>query len=114
MWRPEDEALLGRLEDELVLERLFRHHVGTLAAGTLPHPRAAGLIAAARQVTLGSSAVQAAIEGDVSKLARLVEAAPMRDRPPEMLHHVALYFGRVAAVLEGTALRSAKTFVGVR
>lgn len=103
MWRPEDEALLGRLEDELVLERLFHHHVGTLAGRTLPHPRAAGLIAAARQVTHGSTAVQAAVEGDVSKLARLVEAAPMKGRPPEMLHHVALYFGRVASVLEGVA-----------
>ena len=45
MWRPEDQALLGRLEDELVLERLFRHHVGTLAKEHMPHPRAAGLVA---------------------------------------------------------------------
>ncbi len=103
MWRPEDEALLGRLEDELVLERLFRHHVGTLAERTHPHPRAAGLIASARRVTHGSVAVQAALDGDVQKLARLLEAAPMKERPPEMLHHVALYFGRVAAVLEGVA-----------
>ena len=104
MWRPEDEALLGRLEDELVLERLFRHHVGTLAERTLPHARAAGLIAAVRNVTNGYIAVRAVLEGgDVSKLARLVEAAPMKARPPEMLHHVALYFGRVASVLEGVA-----------
>ena len=103
MWRPEDEALLGRLEDELVLERLFRHHVGTLAERTLPHARAAGLIAAARHVTDGNIAVQAALQGDVSKLARVVEAAPMKERPPEMLHHVALYFAKVASVLEGVA-----------
>ena len=103
MWRSEDEALLGRLEDQLVLERLFRHHVGTLADGAPPHPRASGLVASARGVKDGELAVQAAVEGDVTKLARLVEAAPMKDRPPEMLHHVALYFGRVASVLEGVA-----------
>ncbi len=103
MWRPEDEALLGRLEDEVVLERLFRHHVGTLAGPTLPHARAAGLIAAVREVKGGYVSVQAALEGDVSKLARVVEAAPMKARPPEMLHHIALYFGRVASVLEGVA-----------
>jgi hypothetical protein len=103
VWRPEDDALLGRLEDELVLERLFKHHVGTLADRSLPHPRAAGLIHSARHVTNGNIAVQAALEGDVKPLARLVEAAPMKGRPPEMLHHVALYFGRVASVLEGVA-----------
>ena len=103
MWRPEDEALLGRLEDEAVLERLFRHHVGTLAKHHLPHPRAAGLVAAARTLAGGDVAVRAALDGDVTKLARLIEAAPMRDRPPSMLHHVALYFGRVASTLEGVA-----------
>jgi hypothetical protein len=47
--------------------------------------------------------VRAALDGDVTKLARLVEAPPMRDRPPEMLHHVALYYGKVASTLEGVA-----------
>ncbi len=103
MWRPEDEALLGRLEDEVVLERLFRHHVGTLAQRALPHPRAAGLVASARHVTNGYIAVQAALEGDVKPLARLVEAAPMKDRPADLLHHVALYYGRVASTLAGVA-----------
>jgi hypothetical protein len=103
VWRPEDEALLGRLEDEVVLERLFRHHVGTLAQRTAPHPRAAGLVAAARALPGGGDAVHTALAGDVTKLARLLEAAPMRERPPEMLHHVALYFGKVASALEGVA-----------
>jgi hypothetical protein len=103
VWRPEDEALLGRLEDELVLERLFRHHVGALAQRRLPHPRAAGLVAAARTLSGGVDAVRAALDGDVTKLARLVEAPPMRERPPEMLHHVALYYGKVASALEGVA-----------
>lgn len=103
MWRPEDEALLGRLEDEDVIDRLFRHDVGALAARTRPHPRAAGLIAAARTLEGGEAAVSAALSGDVSKLARLLEARPMRDRPPAMLHHVALYYGKVARALEGVA-----------
>ena len=103
MWRPEDEALLGRLEDEVALERLFRHHVGTLAKDHMPHPRAAGLIAAARALTGGDVAVRAALGGDVTKLARLVEEPPMRQRPPEMLHHLALYYGRVASTLERVA-----------
>lgn len=103
MWRSEDEALLGRLEDELVLERLFRHHVGTLAQRVLPHPRAGGLVAAARVLPGGDVAVRAALGGDVVPLARLLEAPPMRDRPPPLLHHVALYFGKVASTLEGVA-----------
>lgn len=103
MWRPEDDALLKRLEDEVVVERLFRHHVGAIAQRTLPHPRAAGLIAAARALEGGEAAVAAALEGDVSKLARLVEARPMRDRPPAMLHHIALYFAKVARSLESVA-----------
>jgi hypothetical protein len=103
VWRPEDEALLGRLEDELVLERLFRHHVGTLAKHHPLHPRAAGLVAAARGLSGGEAAVRAALDGDVTKLARLVEAAPMHERPPPMLHHVALYYGRVASTLENVA-----------
>ena len=102
MWRAEDEALLGRLEDELVLTRLFRHHVGNLADANVPHPRAAGLIAAARALAGGDQAVRAALDGDVTKLARLVEAPPMLARPPEMLHHIALYYGRVASTLEGS------------
>lgn len=103
MWRPEDDALLGRLEDEVVVERLFRHHVGALAQHTLPHPRAAGLVAAARALEGGEAAVASALAGDVAPFARLVEAAPLRDRPPAMLHHIALYYGKVARSLESVA-----------
>lgn len=101
MWRAEDDALLGRLEDELVLTRLFHHHVGTLAEHNPLHARAAGLIGAVRALPGGEQAVRAALDNDVTKLARLIEAPPMRARPPELLHHVALYYGRVASVLEG-------------
>ena len=102
MWRPEDEVLLERLEDEAILERLFQHHVGPLAKGNLPHPRAAGLIGMIRALDGGPAVVAAAAGGDVPMLARFVEAVPMKSRPPEMLHHVALYYERVASVLEKT------------
>jgi hypothetical protein len=103
VWRPDDEALLRRLEDEAVLERLFRHHVGALARRTHPHPRAAGLIASARALEGGEAAVLAAFEGDVAQLAQLLEARPMRELPPAMLHHVALYYAKVASSLESAA-----------
>lgn len=103
MWRDEDAALLGRLEDELVLERLFRYHVGETASQTLPHPRAAGMIASARALDGGAAAASAALDGDVAALARFLEAPPMRDRPPALLHHVALYYGKVARALEAAA-----------
>jgi hypothetical protein len=103
MWRPEDEALLERLEDDLALERLFRHHVGAATERVKLHPRAAGMIASARRVPGGAEAVRAALDGDPAKLARLLDAAPMAGRPPELLHHVALYFGKVASALEGAA-----------
>ncbi|MDB4942610.1 MAG: hypothetical protein JWP97_2144 [Labilithrix sp.] len=108
MWRPEDEALLRRLEDEVALERLFRHHVGSYAETSgLPHPRAAGLAAAARQLEGGTAAVEAAAVGDATKLARLLEAAPLKDRPPALLHHLALYQAKVARALEGGAPEAA-------
>lgn len=93
----------------MVVEQLFRHHVGAIAQRTLPHPRAAGLIAAVRKLTSGDEAVSAALRGDVTKVARLVEAPPMRERPPEMLHHVALYYGKVAKALERVAPDAAAT-----
>lgn len=103
MWRPEDDALLGRLEDEVVLERLLRHHVGAHAERAMPHARAAGLVALARALPGGEDAVRVALGGDATALARLLEAAPMRERAPELLHHLALYFAKVATTLESVA-----------
>jgi hypothetical protein len=108
VFRPDDEALLGRLEDELLLEKLFAHHVGASARfASPPHPRAAGLVAVARLLPGGEHAVRAALAGDVVRLVRFVEAPPMRGKPPEMLHHLALYFGKVARTLEGFAPEAA-------
>lgn len=98
MWRPEDEALLERLEDEEVLGRLLRFHAGVAAPRI--HPRAAGLVASARADAEGARAVAAARDGDVAALARWLEGATGRGRAPELLHHLALYFGEVAVTLE--------------
>ncbi len=107
-WRPEDEALLDRLEDERLLEQMFVHHVGAVATrpegrALAPHSRAAGLITAVRAVPGGEAVVRAAREGDVVALVRFVEAPPLSARPPELLHHLALYHATVARALEPVA-----------
>lgn len=107
-WRAEDEALLERLEDEALLERMFVHHAGVVATrpegrAHRPHARAAGLVAAVRKVAGGEEVVRAARAGDVVALVRFVEAPPLSARPPELLHHLALYHAAVARALEGVA-----------
>jgi hypothetical protein len=101
VWRPDDDVLLERLEDEVVLEALFRHHVPKEDAPP-PHPRAAGLVAAARAFPAGLAAVRAALStcdpraSGVAELARVLEAEPFVTRPPALVHHLALYFAKVA------------------
>lgn len=107
MWRPDDEALLERLEDEELLARMFRHHVGAAAPQVALHPRAAGLFAVLRRVPGGAEAMRRGLDGDVAALVRFVEAGPMSGRPPELLHHLAVYFGKVASTLEGVAADAA-------
>jgi hypothetical protein len=103
VWRPEDEVLLERLEDEELLARLFQHHTGPAGARVAIHPRVAGLIASARVAPGGAEVVRAAVSGDIVELVRFLEAPPMSSRPPELLHHLALYFGKVAVALEALA-----------
>jgi len=102
-WRPDDDALLERLEDEHVLERLFRHHTGSVAGASRPHARAAGLVAEVRKLDGGEEAVRAALAGDVTKIARIVDFSVPARRSPELLHHIAAYFAKVASALEGVA-----------
>ncbi len=111
-WRSEDEALLDRLEDETVLERMFAHHAGVVATrpegrALAPHARASGLVAAARAIPGGEAAVRAARDGDVVALVRFVETPPLSARPPELLHHLALYHATVARTLEPFAPEAA-------
>jgi hypothetical protein len=107
MWRPEDEALLARLTDERILERILRHHAGPAAERSRAHPRAAGLVASARTEPGAEDAVRAAEEGDVTRLVRFLEAPPMRARKPALLHHLGVYYGRVATALEARAPEAA-------
>jgi len=51
--------------------------------------------------------VQAALAGDLLRLVRFLEAPPLKDKPPELLHHLALYFQKVATSLEAIAPEAA-------
>lgn len=85
------------------MARVLRHHVGPAAERVQLHPRASGLVAAARALPGGTDAALAAERGDVPALVRFLEAPPMSARPPKLLHHLALYFATVASALEPIA-----------
>jgi hypothetical protein len=103
VWRAEDDVLLERLGDERLVERLFRHHAGPAAERIKLHPRASGLVASARVEPGVADALAAAEGGDVVPLVRFLEAPPLAARRPALLHHLAVYHGRVASVLESIA-----------
>lgn len=121
-WRSEDEALLQRLEDELLVHRLWAFFVGLHRGESAPEiryerstlpPRAAGLIAELRKVSGGAEVVAAALRtsperGDAA-LGRLVDGLVMKDCSPELLHHLALFHSKAAAFLERTAPDDAAT-----
>ena len=111
MWRKEDEALLERLENELVLERMWRFQAGE--APPSPHPRAAGLIALLRRTSGGEGAFADAFAGRFEGLFARLLPAQLRDQPPELLHHTALYYARLSDALAATAPEQA-TFANVR
>jgi hypothetical protein len=107
MWRAEDQALLQRLEDEVIVERLFAHHTAGVWGRSVPGarplpPRAAGLIASARDAGAGDR-VALALAGDVVPLVRWLEAGPLSRRPPALLHHLAVYHAAVGRALEDVA-----------
>ena len=105
MWRKEDEDLLARLENEELLAGLVRHHAGAAAVRIRVHPRAAGLVESARALPGGEEASR-----EIAAFVRFLEAPPMSTKPPELLHHLALYFdtiGRALAVLAPDAASNA-------
>jgi len=105
VWREEDEALLTRLTDEIVFERLFRAQA---SAGARPPARGAGLCAALRRLPGGSEAlVEATRGGKLEPLLALLEPARQIDPPPELLHHLALHH----AALADAAASSTDAFV---
>jgi hypothetical protein len=104
MWRPEDAALLARLEEELLLRRLWRSQAGSADP---PHPRAAGMLGLARRLPGGAEAVTAALKGDLAALLALLQPARFEGYPPALLHHVALYFDSVAGAIATSAPEAA-------
>lgn len=105
-FRAEDAALLERLEDEVILEALFRHHVGAgdASATAAPPARASGMIRLLRARPGGEEARASVLERrDARPLAGLFEAPTLAGLAPELLHHLALYYGRVADVVEATS-----------
>jgi hypothetical protein len=96
VWRQEDDALLARLTDEVVLERLVRTQLGKDAP--VPWP-ASGLCAAIRGTPGGREAFDAALIGGFDALIALLDPARHIDGPPELLHHLALHHARLAHTL---------------
>lgn len=103
MWRPEDDALLQRIEDELVIDALWRRETG----GAQPlHPRAAGLVAILRAVPGGAVVVEEAGRvltaqpgaplPDPGGLSMLLRPTSMGGLPGDLLHHLAIFHERVA------------------
>jgi hypothetical protein len=67
------------------------------------HPRASGIVAAIRQLPGGAEAASAALAGDIGRLARFVSELRLRELPPALVHHLALFHGQAARALEGRA-----------
>lgn len=96
VWRPEDDALLTRLTDEVAFERLVRAQMGPDA----PVPwHAAGLCAALRSTPGGAEAVEHARTGNTGALVALLDPARHLEGTPELLHHLALHHARLAAAM---------------
>lgn len=104
MWRPEDDALLQRIEDEFVIEAVWRRETG----GARPlHPRAAGLVAMLRTLPGGTDVIEEAGRAlaahpdatlpDPGGLSLLLRPASMRGLSGPLLHHLAVFHERVAA-----------------
>ena len=108
-WRDSDEILLQRLEDEAIVEALFTSRVGVEPSGTPSglHPRAGGLVAELRRLPAGAEAVMAAVGGDLVRLGRFIDELELREAPPELLHHLALFHRTAATALEHRAPESA-------
>lgn len=111
-FRPEDEALVARLEEEALYARLLRAHAGPSAPRS-PH-RAAGLLHELRAVPGAREAFALAAQdpeassgvpprGALDGLTALMRAPSFAGYSPALLHHLGLHFARVAGCRERDA-----------
>ncbi|NUO50053.1 MAG: hypothetical protein HOV80_14450 [Polyangiaceae bacterium] len=101
-WRPEDERLLARLEDEAAIEVLWRAQA---PAGSAPPPAsAAALAAATRDLSGGVDAVRAAASGDPSMLMTRLLVDRYAGLSGPFMHGSAVYFERLAEAWGTAAL----------
>lgn len=99
-WRNEDEALLVRLLDESVIERVFQSQVGKDAQ---PPRRASSLIASLKKNPDGLAAVAAAQEGNLGPLLeQICHPAKLASAGPELLHQLALFHAAVSEAKGGS------------
>lgn len=96
MWRKEDEALLLRLEDEVLFEQLWRFQAGNAEP---PHPRAAGIINLVRAMSGGPEAIAEAKQGRFEPFFSKLLPPRIDSLHPELIHHLALYYGSLADAL---------------
>jgi hypothetical protein len=96
MWRKEDDALLERLEDEILFEQLWRFQAGSAEP---PHPRAAGMISLVRRMSGGPEAISEAREGRFDPFFSKLLPPRIDSLSPELIHHLALYYGSLADAL---------------
>ena len=97
-WREEDEALLGRLEDELLVERIWQRQAPA-GAHALP-VRAAGVVREIRSLAGGTEAVEKAARGELEAIFPFLLLDDLVSRPPAFVHQLAVYFDRLASAYE--------------
>lgn len=103
-WRDEDEALLERLEDaELAVELWARQ--APKGASPLPD-RAAGLVSELRKLPGAREAFEKASKGDLAALFPLLLVEGYATQAPLLVHHLAIYFDRLAAAIAEAAEKS--------
>lgn len=108
MWRPEDDALLRRVEDELLLDVVWQAQAGAprSASAEAPTDRAGGMFELVRASEEGHRLLAQALTGRAGPLVAWLESSPVEAHPPALLHHLGLYFERLGRVLEGVKVES--------
>lgn len=101
MLRADDEALLARLEDEELCERLWRAQAPHRAPPALA--RASGLVTLVCQGDAGGAARARALRGELGPLLARLAPSSTRGLDPRLNHHLALWFERLAEAYRATS-----------